>query len=39
MTAFADAGWITRSIGSRAVRVTPTGEDALRDRLGVDVAA
>ena len=39
LTAFVDAGWITRSAGSRAVRVTPAGEDALRDRLGVDVAA
>jgi DNA-binding transcriptional ArsR family regulator len=39
LTAFAGAGWITRTAGSRAVRLTPAGEDALRDRLGVDVTA
>jgi DNA-binding transcriptional ArsR family regulator len=39
LTAFLDSGWITRSPGNRAVRVTPAGEDAFRDRLGVDVAA
>lgn len=40
LTAFLDAGWITRTApGNRAVRVTPAGEDALRARLGVDVTA
>lgn len=38
LTAFVNAGWITRSAGSRAVRVTPTGADALKDRLGVEPA-
>lgn len=39
LTAFGDAGWISRAPGNRAVRVTPAGENALRDRLGVDVTA
>lgn len=39
LTAFTDAGWITRTPGNRVVRLTPAGEDALKDRLGVDIAA
>jgi DNA-binding transcriptional ArsR family regulator len=37
LTAFIDAGWITRAGQHRAVRVTPAGEIALRSRLGLDL--
>jgi len=33
LTAFLDAGWITRAPQHRAVRLTPAGESALRSRL------
>jgi DNA-binding transcriptional ArsR family regulator len=36
---FLDRGWIVRVSRSRAVRVSPAGETALRDLLGVDTAA
>jgi DNA-binding transcriptional ArsR family regulator len=36
LTAFTDAGWITRAAQHRAVRLTPAGEDALRARLGLE---
>jgi DNA-binding transcriptional ArsR family regulator len=38
-THFFDQRWIKRVGTSRAVRVTPAGERALRDLLGVDAAA
>jgi hypothetical protein len=36
LTAFADAGWVTRAPQHRAVRLTPAGEGELRSRLGLD---
>jgi DNA-binding transcriptional ArsR family regulator len=39
LTAFTEAGWVTRSAQHRAVRLTPVGESALRSRLGLDLAA
>ncbi len=36
---FLDRGWIVRVASSRAVRVSPAGETALRELLGVDAAA
>ncbi len=36
LTAFTEAGWITRAERHRAVRLTPDGEDALRSRLGLE---
>lgn len=39
LDAFADAGWITRTQGHRAVKVTPAGETALRERLGVETGS
>lgn len=35
LTTFVQAGWIDRSPRHRAVHLTPAGEDALRDRLGL----
>jgi hypothetical protein len=37
LTAFTVAGWITRAPVQRAVRVTPAGQQALSDRLGLDL--
>ncbi|MBP2327468.1 DNA-binding transcriptional ArsR family regulator [Kibdelosporangium banguiense] len=37
--AFFDAGWITRTGSSRAVRVTATGETALHKQLGIPLPA
>jgi hypothetical protein len=37
LTAFTGAGWITRAPVQRAVRVTPAGQQALSDRLGLDL--
>jgi hypothetical protein len=37
LTAFTDAGWVTRAPQHRAVRLTPAGESALRSPLGLDV--
>lgn len=37
LTSFVDAGWITRAPGQRAVRITPSGQQALNDRLGLDL--
>jgi hypothetical protein len=37
LTAFTDAGWITRARQHRAVRLTPAGEGALHSRLGLDL--
>ena len=37
LSAFTDAGWITRAPQHRAVRITPAGESALRSRLGLDL--
>jgi DNA-binding transcriptional ArsR family regulator len=37
LTAFVRSGWIDRSPRHRAVRLTPAGEDALRDRLGLEL--
>lgn len=36
LSAFVDAGWIERTRGHRAVRVTPAGKTALRKRLGIE---
>jgi DNA-binding transcriptional ArsR family regulator len=36
LTAFTEAGWITRVPQNRAVRLTPVGESELRSRLGLD---
>lgn len=36
LTAFLEAGWILRIPGQRAVRITPSGQRALNDRLGLD---
>lgn len=37
LTAFIDAGWITRTPGQRAVRITPDGHQTLHTRLGLDL--
>lgn len=37
LTAFIDAGWITRTQGQRAVRLTDTGRHGLHARLGLDL--
>jgi DNA-binding transcriptional ArsR family regulator len=34
LTAFLDAGWVTRAPQRRALRLTSAGEEALRDHLG-----
>lgn len=39
LAAFVDAGWITRTSGHRAVRLTPDGQQSLHSRLGVDLSA
>jgi DNA-binding transcriptional ArsR family regulator len=36
LAALVDAGWITRTSGQRAVRLTPAGQEALRRWLGID---
>jgi DNA-binding transcriptional ArsR family regulator len=36
LTAFLDAGWVTRAPQHRAVRLTESGAAALRDRLGLE---
>lgn len=35
LTALLDNGWITRTPGQRAVRITATGQEALQDKLGL----
>lgn len=37
LDAFTAAGWVERSSRSRAMRVTPAGVTALRDRLGAEL--
>lgn len=37
LTAFVEAGWITRTRGQRAVRITDTGRHGLHARLGLDL--
>jgi len=37
LAAFIDAGWITRTQGQRAVRLTDPGRDELHTRLGLDL--
>jgi DNA-binding transcriptional ArsR family regulator len=37
LTAFTEAGWITRAPQDRAVRLTSAGKGALRSRLGLDL--
>jgi DNA-binding transcriptional ArsR family regulator len=37
LTAFTDAGWITRAADHRAVRLTHAGQSELRSRLGLDL--
>jgi DNA-binding transcriptional ArsR family regulator len=39
LTAMTTAGWITRLPRQRAVRVTPAGERALREHLGISLGA
>jgi DNA-binding transcriptional ArsR family regulator len=36
LDAFVNAGWVTRAPGNRAVKVTPAGATALRERLGIE---
>lgn len=35
LTAFIDGEWITRAPGQRVVRITPSGQRVLNDRLGI----
>ncbi|MBA3524690.1 MAG: transcriptional regulator, partial [Geodermatophilaceae bacterium] len=37
LTQLVDRGWVLRSPGDRAVAVTATGVDGLRDLLGVEL--
>lgn len=37
LTSLLDAGWISRTPQRRAVRLTPTGQQALNDLLGLDL--
>jgi hypothetical protein len=37
LTAFTEAGWITRAAHHRTVRLTPAGKTALSSRLGLDL--
>jgi len=37
LTAFLDAEWVIRTPGHRAVRITPSGQTADRERLGVAI--
>lgn len=38
LTAMLEAGWVTRAAGQRAIRVSPSGREALAARLGLELA-